>query len=342
MDKRVIFAVAGSGKTTHIVDTLARDKRSLIVTYTEANYLNLRERILKKFDDIWPENITLMTYFSFLYRFCYKPFLSDQWKAVGICYSQDLIPRYAKIEDFDFYMTSNRYLFSNRLSFSLEHFGIVPDIQERITKYFDEFIIDEVQDIAGRDFNFLEKLMETNVNILFVGDFYQHTFDTSRDGQVNAKLFDDIGAYQKRYVAHGLTVDTDSLRGSRRCSKSVCDYIRTNLGISIFSARADTDDTSIQYVSERDQIEDILNNEAIIKLHYQKAALAGIGHKNWGATKGEDHADVCVLLNKSTAKARASGKLIDLPSPTKNKLYVAITRAKGNVYLIDEKELTSN
>lgn len=32
MDKRVIFAVAGSGKTTYIVDSLSRDKRSLIVT----------------------------------------------------------------------------------------------------------------------------------------------------------------------------------------------------------------------------------------------------------------------------------------------------------------------
>lgn len=336
MDKRVIFAVAGSGKTTHIINTLTKDKRSLIVTYTDTNCSNLRERILEKFDGLWPENITLMTYFAFLYRFCYKPFLSDKCKAVGICYNQDLIPRYSKMTNLAFYMTSDRHLYSNRLSFFLEQCGIVPEIQERITKYFDEFIIDEVQDIAGRDFNFLEKLMGTNVNILFVGDFYQHTFDTSRDGQVNAKLFDNISAYQKRYMAQGFTVDTDSLKGSWRCSKSICDYIRINLGISIFSARSDTDDTLIQYVSERDQIEQILNDEEIIKLHYQKAALAGIGHKNWGATKGEDHADVCVLLNKATAKARKSGKLSDLPISTKNKLYVAITRAKGNVYLIDE------
>ena len=34
MDKKVIFAVAGSGKTKYIVDELSLDKRSLIVTYT--------------------------------------------------------------------------------------------------------------------------------------------------------------------------------------------------------------------------------------------------------------------------------------------------------------------
>lgn len=342
MDKRVIFAVAGSGKTTRIVDTLARDKRSLIVTYTEANCLNLREQILKKFDGLWPENITLMTYFTFLYRFCYKPFLSDNCKAVGICYDQNLIQPYLKKENRNFYMTSNRHLYSNRLSFLLEECGVVPDIQERITTYFDEFIIDEVQDIAGRDFNFLEKLMGTNVNILFVGDFYQHTFDTSRDGRVNTNLFDNISAYQKRFATQGLIVDTDSLKGSWRCSKSVCDYIRVNLGISIFTARPDTDDTLIQYVSEKDQIGQILKDEKIIKLHYQQAIQFGIGHKNWGATKGENHGDVCVLLNSATAKKRAAGRLSDLPPLTKNKLYVAITRAKGNVYLIDEKECTSN
>lgn len=342
MDKRVIFAVAGSGKTTHIIGTLEKDKRSLIVTYTEANYLNLREQILKKFDGLWPENITLMTYFTFLYRFCYKPFLSDRCKAVGICYDQNLIPRYSKKENDDFYITANRHLYSNRLSFLLEERGVVPEIQARITTYFDEFIIDEVQDIAGRDFNFLEKLMKTNVNILFVGDFYQHTFDTSRDGQVNTNLFDNISVYQKRFSAQGLTVDTDSLKGSWRCSKSVCDYIRVNLGISIFTARPDTEDTLIQYVSERSQIEQVLKDEKIIKLHYQKATQFGFDHKNWGATKGENHGDVCVLLNGATAKKRAAGKLGDLPALTKNKLYVAITRARGNVYLIDEKECASN
>jgi DNA helicase-2/ATP-dependent DNA helicase PcrA len=77
MDKRVIFAVAGSGKTTYIVDNLSKRKRSLIVTYTIANYNNLSKKIAEKFNGTWPECITLMTYFTFLYRFCYKPYLSD-------------------------------------------------------------------------------------------------------------------------------------------------------------------------------------------------------------------------------------------------------------------------
>ncbi|MBK7669492.1 MAG: UvrD-helicase domain-containing protein [Sphingobacteriaceae bacterium] len=74
MDKRVIFAVAGSGKTTHIVDKLNLESPVIIVTYTNSNVENLRERILKKFG-YFPSNIKLQSYFSFLHRFCYKPFL---------------------------------------------------------------------------------------------------------------------------------------------------------------------------------------------------------------------------------------------------------------------------
>jgi len=196
MDKRVIFAVAGSGKTTQIINRLSNDKRSLIVTYTEANYTNLYKRIIEKFNGVWPLNITLLTYFTFLYRFCYKPFLSDKYGARGICYDPTQISRYARQEDISFYMTPNQYLYSNRLSLLLEKNSIIGDIQNRLTIYFDELIIDEVQDIAGRDFNFLEQLMTTDIDMLFVGDFYQHTFDTSRDGNVNSGLFKSISRYR--------------------------------------------------------------------------------------------------------------------------------------------------
>ena len=89
MDKKVIFAVAGSGKTTYIIDSLTQDKRSLIVTYTVGNYNNLCSKISAKFSGVWPENIWVMSYFTFLYRFCYKPFLSDIVKARGILYERN-------------------------------------------------------------------------------------------------------------------------------------------------------------------------------------------------------------------------------------------------------------
>lgn len=47
VDKTVIFAVAGAGKTTEIVNRLDPAKRTLIFTYTEENLLNLRRKLVE-------------------------------------------------------------------------------------------------------------------------------------------------------------------------------------------------------------------------------------------------------------------------------------------------------
>ena len=49
MDKRIIFAVAGSGKTSLIIEKLTLEKRNLLITYTENNFINLRSKIINKF-----------------------------------------------------------------------------------------------------------------------------------------------------------------------------------------------------------------------------------------------------------------------------------------------------
>ena len=336
MDKKIIFAVAGSGKTTHIVKGLSADKRSLIVTYTNGNYDNLHKKISNKFGGKWPENVTLMTYFTFLYGFCFKPFLSDLCGSKGITFEPN--PNmYAKKTCSSYYMTPNRYLYSNRLAMLLEEKGILDALKARIKKYFDEFIIDEVQDISGRDFNFLEHLMSANVNMLFVGDFYQHTYDTSRDGNVNKSLFNDRSAYEARFTSKGFVPDSTTLTNSWRCSGDVCNYVRDNLGIEISSHRTHTDNTSIEHIADVDKVSSILEDSKIVKLHYQNSAKFGVDRRNWGDTKGEDgFHDVCVVLNKTTANKRNAGKLTTLAQSTKNKLYVAITRARGNVYFVDE------
>jgi DNA helicase II / ATP-dependent DNA helicase PcrA len=334
MDKRVIFAVAGSGKTTHIIDQLNLVDNALVVTYTNNNVENIRASIIRKWG-YFPTNIKLLSFFSFLHSFCYKPFLASKFRTKGIYYSANN-NLYARGDDR--YISSSNRLYSNRISKFIEEKGALNNLYDRLYKYFSSLYIDEVQDFAGNDFNFLKHLTKADIKILMVGDFYQHTFDTSRDGRVNMKLHDDYDKYRKHFLDLGLSVDTTTLNKSYRCSPIICKFITDKIGIRIESHRKD--DARINVVETNHDAIPLLSNNAIVKLFYQKHYEFNCHSKNWGESKGEDrYIDVCVVLNKTTYDHFVKDKLKDLPAQTKNKLYVACSRAKGDLHIVPEKYL---
>jgi len=338
MDKRVIFAVAGAGKTTHIINNLSRNKRALIVTYTNNNYNHLRQRVMKKFGEL-PENITVITYFTFLYSFCYKPFLHDKIKSKGINWK--LPPqntfKFAR-NRMDFYRDSGGRLYNNRIAKLIEQQNATRYVISRIEKYYDQFFVDEVQDFGGNDFNLLKRLCASNVDINFVGDFFQHTFDTSRDGQTNLGLYDDFDIYQNHFKGEGLQIDTTSLSHSYRCTSQVCEFIKHHLGIDIGSHKEE--ESEVQLVTNKQLIEEIYGCEQTVKLFYQKYYEFDCLSQNWGKSKGQDHyIDVCIALYPAAMKALKNDSFDVLPASSRNKLYVACTRANRNIYFIEQKHL---
>jgi len=334
MDKSVIFAVAGSGKTSRLVAGLNEEKRFLVVTYTEANYDNLRSKIIQRFG-YFPTNVTLYTYFKFLHGFCYRPFLRTQKATQGITFKRpSTFPRYVLTDDRRYISASGR-VYANRLAQFIEQSKLIGAVVSRMEKYFDVFLVDEVQDFAGYDFNFLMSISAAKIDITFVGDFFQHTFDTSRDGNVNASLHDNYAAYQARFKAAKLVVDTDSLKKSHRCSKNVCDFISEKIGISIL-AHGDRE-SIVRYEEDPAAVNAIYEDQNIVKLFYKEHYKYACYSQNWGASKGLDrYQDVCVVLNPSNVKAWRQGSFRDINAETRNRLYVACSRAKGNLTFIPE------
>jgi len=340
VDKRVIFAVAGAGKTKTIIDKLSLEEKSLIVTYTDNNYSNLKQRVIKKFGYI-PENTKIYTYFTFLYSFCYKPFLADRVKAKGIFWDMPSVETLKLARDKpSFYMTKHKLLYHNRIAKLFEQMKTNNDINSRLEKYFDNLFIDEIQDFGGHDFNFLKEITKANLNIMFVGDFFQHTFDTSTDGRTNQSLHKNYITYKKEFQKMGLTIDTESLNKSYRCSQTVCEFVNNNLKINIKSQRSDI--TNIINIENEEEVKMIFRNNSIIKLFFQKANTYDCYCINWGKSKGQDHyQDVCIVLNSTTLKHFKSSTLHELAPSTKNKLYVACTRCRGDLIFIDEKKIKS-
>lgn len=337
MDKRVIFAVAGSGKTTLLVGRLSEDSRTLILTHTVNNEAHLRTRIISRFG-YFPEGIRVMTWFEFLHGFCYRPFLQDVLATRGLSFIQPplRIPRANPRH----YQDSNRRLYHRRLAHLLTARKLLMPIRARLARYYDELLIDEVQDFAGHDFNFLQALCGADVSILLAGDFFQHTFDTSRDGNINATLHDDIGSYEARFTAVGLTVDRDTLSQTWRCSATVCAFITEHLEIPI--AAHDTRETVIEIVNDPVRSAALHTDDAVIKLFYREHHRYDCFSMNWGASKGLDHFhDVCIVMGAEHWRHLNMQTLNKLPPSSRNKLYVACSRARGNIFFVPEAHLRS-
>ena len=336
MDKRLILAVAGSGKTTYILKQLCLERRHILVTFTNNNYENLRRGVVKKFG-YFPNNIKIYTYFSFLYNFLFKPLLSQRVRAKGIDWKTP-IDIYSKKTDPKHYLNHQRYLYGNRISKLLIECKLANDVNERIERYFDCMYFDEVQDFAGNDFNLLISILKANLSILLVGDFYQHTFDTSRDGVINGKLHSNYNKYVSYYEKVGIEIDNFTLNKSHRCGADICNLVEDKLGINIESSKVEK--SEIIFIDCSDEAERVFRDDSIIKLFYKENDKYPCYSENWGASKGNDHYSVvCVVVNTKIMKLlsdKSSGGQ-NIAFTTLNKLYVALTRAKNKLIIIDHK-----
>ena len=335
MGKCLIQAVAGSGKTTHLIGLLNLEQRFLLVTYTRNNYEHLKKLVIKKFG-YFPNNIKVLKYFQFVYSFCYKPFCGLDKRAKGICF--DSPPEHTRYHpDADsFYMTNKGRLYHNRIAHYCRA-RFVDSIKLRLDKYYDFLLIDEVQDFAGNDFNLLLDILPKTCNSICVGDFYQHTYDTSLDGNVRKSLYKSFASYLKEWRKVGVDVDTQSLAKTRRCSLEICKFVES-FGIAIQSTG---EAEGRVYMLDTDtDIDVIIRNNRIPKLFLEKSASYNCVGMNWGASKGIDaFTDVCVVLNQKTERLFQNGKLNELNPRTKNKLYVACTRAHRHLYIVSYKFL---
>jgi len=339
VDKRVVLAVAGSGKTRAIVDELTLGSRVLIITYTNNNYENLKQRVRDKFGLI-PENVSIYTYFSFLYTFCYLPCVFPRVGSRNINYNSEhrtfSRPNVGRANPL-YYQDYSNNLLGNRLALLINDLAL-DEVVDRLERFYDSLIIDEVQDFAANDFNFIKALTKTKVRVLYVGDFYQHTYDTSRDGNTGSGLYKNGYESYKYSFGSEVVIDDTALLTSYRCSSTICEYVTNNLGININSNSKRV--TSIEIIEDVAKIVEIMENDDIPKLFYQSHSEYACVSTNWGASKGIDKFhDVCVVLNPTTWPMAKSGNFSRINESTKNKLYVAITRARGNLYFIQQSSL---
>lgn len=354
MVAEVKLAVAGSGKTRWLGENVSPNNRNLLITFTNQNVNNIKRSVISHLGEI-PENTCIMTYTRFVYYWLIRPFepslkvgtITGGFVSSGIDITQPaehdrLNPGngYYKNDNILHYLSRrSSKLFSNRLSdlYCKQSAAYKKNARNTISMFFDEIYVDEFQDFTDSDFKLLIDLAKiSGTNVHYVGDYYQSLVSKSnkRKGTPYSNGR-DLSAIIGQLEKNMLVVDTTTLMKSWRCSADSCSFINHKLGIPLVSA--DGHEGKILHVTENQEIYKVLYNPKITKLMWN-AAIPGYGifpsTNKWGYSKGDTYKDICVILTKSTDGIVLNQEFAPT-TQTLHMLYVALTRANHDVYLID-------
>lgn len=363
MDKRVILAVAGSGKTYTLCNEIDESKRNLIIAYTNQNIKNIYNELMKKYGYI-PNDTIVMTFHSFVYKYLIRPF--D--KSIGEFYGINdfcskgvtvVIPPdpsflingvwrknkyYNKDNTLEHYIRNGKY-YSDYLSKLIiktknKHYSLLNDCCENINKFFDNIYIDEMQDFRENNWKLLCEIISRVNNILLVGDYYQHSVSGVNNSGipfVNKKKRLSYEEYVKYLHELNLNVDDQLLAKSRRCSEDVCSFIEKKLNIKIESLKIN--EGKVIFLTDKNEIQNILANDSIIKLVWENANELNFNAITWGYSKGDTYNNTCVILTDVYSNLEDDNFVNSQVNISTNKLYVALSRSSGNVYIIKSNQL---
>jgi len=356
-----MLAVAGAGKTYHICNSIKPNKKNLILAYTHENVGNINKELIDAHGSI-PELTSVMTFDSFVYRLLVRPyepsifrhFGQDDYKTSGITLTDPPPssiqvkkgvfrhnPNYSKKGTLGHYVNRRGYYFNSKTS------ELIMEIKEKkdslikkaalaLNAFFDQIFIDEFQDFRQYDFDLIVALSKTLDNVLLVGDYYQHSvsaINNSGKPFVVGKSKDIVNYsdFVESLVKLGFDVDNTTLIKSRRCPSAICEFVTTNLGINI---EADNPHSGSVIWLESDA-QSIIDDDSITKLVVKESDKYSFTSQNWSYSKGNTFSNACVVLTDNFETLASKGfKLNTIAPSTINKLYVAMTRTKGNLYII--------
>lgn len=212
--------------------------------------------------------------------------------------------------------------------------SLIKRVAARLNMFYDCVLIDEFQDFREHDYELIMALAKQLKDVVLVGDYHQHSVSATNNsgkpfknkkGEVS---YDDFVA---SIIKEGFTVDASTLAKSRRCSMDVCDYVSRKLGIEITSNGDHSG--AVKWIDGDPS--SVLDDDRIIKLVFREAGKYSFPALNWSYSKGDTVDSACVILTDELDNLDSDKFDPDRIRPsTLNKLYVAMTRSRGDLYLM--------
>ncbi|MCW2763890.1 MAG: helicase [Marmoricola sp.] len=347
---KVVIASAGSGKTELIVDSalaVPRSERVLITTYTTDGQDEIRQRFVKKQGHV-PANVTILGWFAFLLRHGIRPYQHPVLgvnEIAGVIFERRPF-RVAKAKVRPYYLTNNGSVYSEHaadlaLVLNERAGGAAVD---RISTVFPHIYVDEVQDISGRDFEFIEAILGSPTRVTLVGDPRQGTFATTQTRTNRGKSQSRIPVWFKQLEQKGLAT-IEELTHSHRCHQEICDFAD-----QLYEDMSYPATKSLQLaLTGHDGVFIVPPDRAseyaatyrpqVLRLDV-KTKTGALEARNFGEVKGRTFQRVMIFPSAGIEQhvlTKAS-----LATITRAKFYVGITRARHSVGLVlDDKSGSS-
>ena len=194
-----------------------------------------------------------------------------------------------------------------------------------------------MQDLAGYDLEFLDKLFLSPLEILLVGDPRQGTFSTNSSAKHKQFRRSNILDYFKsRKMKFNLDIDSQSLNVNHRCVSEICDFSNKLYPDMIATTSDNTSEIEHKgvYFLRRTDVEEYLQKYSPIQLRPSKSTDTHPAYPtlNFGASKGLSFDRVLIYPTKPILDWIIKNK--ELQPTSKCKLYVAITRARYSVAVL--------
>ncbi|WP_186198829.1 UvrD-helicase domain-containing protein [Burkholderia gladioli] len=350
MANHLTLAVAGSRKTQGLVEycaSLSTERRVLVLTYTQANQDELISRLKQYAGN--HHHVEVMGWFTFLLRHFAKPFLP--FKFVGqrvLGFNFDGRPsRFAS--------GIGRFLDPNGAAYGCELGRLAHELVaeskgallRRLECIYDEILIDEVQDLSAHDWEIIDVLLHSSIDIRMVGDIRQSVLATNPRSSKNAK-YSYAGAikWARERQAKGLLDIFESVTTWR------CHPLIAKFSDSIFDpswkfpetqSRNDmvTEHDGVFLVSTKHVTEYVrIFQPQCLRYNVSSGKAFDFDYLNFKVSKGMTYERVLIIPTAPIAKFIASGTYLEANSASS--FYVAVTRARQSVAIVLDKAGTSS
>lgn len=339
----VVIAAAGSRKTTYLVEEALKlsDQRVLVLTYTIYNLNQIRRYIIERAGLI-PPNITVQSWYTFLLQDCSRPYQNavyDKKRIETIFFTEGKscvgVPK--KKTD-KYYFADGDRIYTDKISdFACscndKSGGLVI---KRLEGIYDCVFIDEVQDLAGYDFDFLELLFRSKIKVVAVGDSRQSTYFTNcspKNSRYKGQNIVDLFEEWKRKGICEIEEKTECYR----CNQNICDVadgLYPDMPKTKSMVQHETGHDGVFTICT-DNLKEYVDKHKPTVLRYSRTTKTeGLRALNFGVSKGQSFDRVLIFPNgpiKDYLKTRGIEKLKD---KTKALLYVGITRARYSVAFV--------